>query len=265
MVADLSMATRVERSADGSFSFVIPAGWAQGRGAFGGVVLGALARAMIESEADDARTLRAITGELAGPVMVGEARIEVSVLRRGSGLSSLTAVLSQGGEALARASAVLAKTRDVGVSFQEPVPPQHVLYTDVPVAPVGPPWAPEFTQFFEFRALGPPPFSGAAEAAASGWVRPISVSTWGAPEVIALADAWWPAFFAMGSAPRPVGTVAFALHHFTPKVPLGPGEAALYRARDFGGGDGFVAELRELWTPRGELLAVNQQTFAIIK
>ena len=77
----------------GTFTLDVPDGWQQGRGAFGGLVLGALARASIMSEPDVSRTLRSLTGELPGAVPVGRSTIAVETLRRGSGASTLHARL----------------------------------------------------------------------------------------------------------------------------------------------------------------------------
>ncbi|HEU4408007.1 MAG TPA: acyl-CoA thioesterase domain-containing protein [Polyangiaceae bacterium] len=62
----------------------MPEGWQQGRGAFGGLVPGALTRAMAASEPEPARALRSLSAELLGPVPPGPADVGVEVLRRGS-------------------------------------------------------------------------------------------------------------------------------------------------------------------------------------
>ena len=59
------LATSLERLSDQTFSAIIPDGWQQGRGAFGGLVLGLLTRAMQAAEPDAQRTLRTLLGDLA--------------------------------------------------------------------------------------------------------------------------------------------------------------------------------------------------------
>jgi hypothetical protein len=82
---------------------------------------------------------------------------------------------------------------------------------------------------------------------------------------VALADAWWPAGIATEAGPRPIGTIAFTLQMFAPREPLDPGEPLFHRARALAAQGGFVVEQRELWTSRGELVALNQQTFVWIR
>ncbi|HSN33980.1 MAG TPA: acyl-CoA thioesterase domain-containing protein, partial [Ideonella sp.] len=89
----------------------IPEGWQQGRGAFGGLVLGVLCRAMEAAEPE--RATRTLTGDLCGPVLPGAAEIEVVELRRGSNQTNLRATLTQQGAVLATATAVLSKPRAV--------------------------------------------------------------------------------------------------------------------------------------------------------
>jgi acyl-CoA thioesterase len=60
---------------------------------------------------------------------------------------------------------------------------------------------------------------------------------------------------------RPMATIAFTIDF------LGePGDGPwLYRGTAPVCGDGYFLETRELWTASGQLVALNHQTFAIIK
>ncbi len=252
-----------------SYTLHVADGWQQGRGAFGGLVLGALARAIETSEGAGSRRLRSLTGELPGPVPVGESAIHVAALRRGSGMSTWHARLERGGEVLAAATAVLGKSRVpelARASSRKRVTPP---WQEVPVAPVGPPLAPAFTQHFELRPTGPLPFSGASgELRCEGFVRvrpDLAPARLGAAELIALADTYWPTFLAGEPGPRPAATVSFALQVLQDPAELDPAIPLFHQARELGHADGFVCELRELFTPEGALVAVNLQTFAIIK
>ena len=86
-------------------SLDVPAGWAQGRGAYGGYVVGTLIREIEKVVADPARKVRSVTAELPGPVLPGAAGITVDVLRAGSSVSTVRAQLAQGGEVAAVISA----------------------------------------------------------------------------------------------------------------------------------------------------------------
>lgn len=263
-LAEAITPTRVDER---RFAFTVHPGWAQGRGAFGGIVLGAMVRAIEAVEPERERRLRSLTGELVGPTLVGEHELEVIELRRGSGVSSWHARLSQQGAITAIATAVLGKTREIGdrtwaPTDREPLPP----WTEVDALPNPNPLAPEFSQHFEYRLTGPWPFSGAPAPVCSGWVRPRSApATIGAAEVVAIADAWWPAVFSTERAPRPIATIAFTLQCMLGDRTLPGDRPLLHRAHAPAAGDGYFVEHRELWTASGELVAMNQQTFAWIK
>lgn len=135
----------------------------------------------------------------------------------------------------------------------------------MPALDVRPPAGPAFARFFEYRPTGPPIFGGGDEAAASGWVRPRhQLEAWGAPEIVALADAWWPASYAIETAPRPAATLSYALELVWDGAPLPADRPLFYRARAVAARAGFVVEMRELWTPEGPAIAFNQQTFVMI-
>lgn len=261
---DLAKVTTPVRTGDRSFELDVPPGWAQGRGAFGGLVLGALARAIESCEPDADRTMRSINGEIFGPVVPGRAAIEVIELRRGNGVSTFEALLRQGGDALARATVVLGKRRDVDRTWtptlREPPPP----FADVVPVPVDLPFVPEFSRNFEYRITGPMPFSSGREPDAAGWISPRVPVPIGAVELIALADAWWPAAFSTQNAPRPVATISFALQSLLGDRVL-PSTPLFHRARAVVSREGYFAEHRELWTKDGELVALNDQTFVWIK
>ncbi|HEX2574589.1 MAG TPA: thioesterase family protein [Polyangia bacterium] len=265
-IEDFTAATALERLAPGRFRLLVPDGWQQGRGAFGGLVLGVLARAMERCETESKRTLRSLTGEIAGPVLPGEAVIEVTEVRRGSGVSTWSAMLVQGGEALARATAVLGRSREVEHEWAPERPPELARpWGEVDVALVTPPLAPTFTRFMEYRITGPLPMSG-TEPVAAGWVRfrrPPAVL--GAAEIVALADAWWPATFTVERAPRPVATIAFTLQLMAPAAGLAGDRPLYHRARTVAAHEGFLVEFRELWTEDGALAALNQQTIVCIR
>src|SRR5437879_5846273 len=88
--------TAVERGGPaGVFRFDVPEGWQQGRGAFGGLVVAALARALEAFEPAPDRPLRTLNAELCGPALPGPSEIRVEAIRRGSGVTTLAARLVQ--------------------------------------------------------------------------------------------------------------------------------------------------------------------------
>jgi hypothetical protein len=247
-------------TADGETTWQVPDGWQQGRGAFGGLTLAALAKAAGATVPPD-RALRTITAEIPSAVVVGPARVKVTSLREGHSLSTVAAHAVQSGEVVAHAVLSFGKTRDVGFD-RGPAPPTIPAFAQAGVGHLGT-VAPAFAQHFEYRIVDGFPFSG-GEAFTEGWVRlrdPGDVPPWIA--LVTMVDAWFPSVFPSLATPRPFGTISFAAHLFDHG--WRPTEPLFNRSRLVASQQGYFAELRELFSERGELCAINQQTMAIIK
>jgi hypothetical protein len=262
----LEQATRPRPRAAGGFDLDIPDGWQQGRGAFGGLTIASLVRAIELSAESPDRTLRSLTAELPAPVMVGLAEIHVEPVRIGSGQSTMTARLVQDGEVRAVAVAILARPRAPGAAtFCELERPALRPWQDMP-APAKLPGAPTFTQHFEYRTDGPFPYTSGKEARVQGWIRARNAGALGSGAYLAaMADTFWPATFTRAAAPFAVGTVAFTLQVVGTAERLDPAVPLAYRAHVWVQSEGWFVEQRELWSDDGRLLALNQQTFAVIK
>lgn len=259
-------ASAVHRSGDTTFSVEIPDGWQQGRGAFGGLVLATLLRAIEAIEPDRARVVRTLLGDIAGPVQPGPAELSVTVLRRGANQSNLRVDLRQAGEILAFASSVLSTARKPGLPnfrprIDAPPAPETALYV-----PADAPGRPIFLRHFEQHVTGPLPWSGAKVPETAGWIRlgePPSVVD--APLLVAYLDAYWPAFYSVAEGPRPMATISFTAEILCDPSKLDPKAPLFYRARTIAEHEGFQLEERMLYDANGELLAANQQTFCVIK
>jgi acyl-CoA thioesterase len=195
--------------------------------------------------------------------MSGPAKVLVRTLRAGSGLSTLSAHVEQGGEVVAHAVLSFGKTRVQDFDRTDVVRPSPPPFAGVPVAPIA--FAgPEFAQHLEYRLVRGLPFAGEKEPVTEGWVRllePGNVPP--AIALVALTDAWFPSAMPVIAGPRPFGTISFAAHFFERDWSLE--EPLFHRSRLYGSQQGYFVELREIFTPRGELCAVNQQTMAVIK
>ncbi|RYE92758.1 MAG: thioesterase family protein, partial [Myxococcales bacterium] len=210
--------------------------------------------------------LRSLTAEIVGPVQVGPALIEVEMLRQGNAVSTLRAVLRQGGEVLAHAVAVLGAARPGAPGWQRLPPPPLSPWGEVEALPVDTSFAPVFTRHFEFRSVGPFPFMEASEPVASGWIRPRAPATRRDDAYLtALADAWWLAGAATFAGPRPFATIAFSLELLAPLDGLDPEVPLFHRAVAPAASEGYVSEYRELWGHDGRLLALNHQVMVVIK
>lgn len=251
---------------DHTTTIEVPPGWRQGRGAFGGLVVAELVRAMEAVVGDPARATRSVTAELYGPVAAGPATIAARVLRAGKHVSTVRAELSQGGASQAHAVAILAEARGAGdmPRWNELAPPALPPWRDVAPLPMAGPF-PEFAVNFEYRLVdGIPATNAGAAARCLGWVRAREPDRRDAGAIAALCDAWWPVALVRFAAMRPIATIAFTLDLCGSLAGLDPTVPLAYRATAPVCGDGYFLETRELWTADGQLVAVNQQTFAII-
>ncbi len=257
-------ASGVAPNGDFSFTADFPDGWQQGRGAFGGLVLATLLRAMESCEPDRARRVRVLTGDLCGPVPPGASTIAVRVLRRGHHQSNLHAELSRDGDVLALASAIFGSARvpdlRVDVAGAAPAAPD---WQSVPPIDLGS-FGPRFAQHYEHRNLGPLPGSLGQSAETLGFIREREpLARFDAPALIGRLDAWWPALFSVGTM-RPMATVSFTAELFCDAERLAPEQPLLHRARVVALREGYFLEERELWSG-GQVVALNQQTFSVIK
>jgi acyl-CoA thioesterase len=248
------------------FDVTVPDGWQQGAGAFGGFVLAVLVRAI--EACVPGRALRSLTAEIPAPVRVGGATVSVEVLRTGQSVTVVAARLVQNGELHAHAVAVLGAPRALegAVDHVELVRPTTAGWRDVPAIPPDLPNVPVFARHFEFRLLDGAPFSGRARSGATGWIRlrePGPVKD--AALVVAHVDAWWPAEFSRMTAPRPMVTSAFSMQVVGGAAAWKTDAPLLHTSRTLAVRDGYVTEMRELWTETGELVGLNEQTMVIVK
>jgi Acyl-CoA thioesterase N-terminal domain/Acyl-CoA thioesterase C-terminal domain len=266
MLVDFELASAIRRADPGSFEAMVPEGWQQGRGAFGGLVYGILARAMEAELGDPARRLQTLSGDIAGPVLPGAVTIQAEVLRRGAKQSNAQARLVQEGRVLAVASGVFCAPRRVEMPALRGVEsPDRTEWDQLPVLPVEPPLGPDFARAYEYRLAGPAPLSGSHDAETAGYIRERTLpSHRDAASVIALLDAWWPTLWSIVTEPRPVATTSFLAELLVDPARLDPAERLFHDARMAGQGDGLFVELRALWSG-DTCVAMNQQTFAVLR
>lgn len=242
----------------------VPDGWQQDRGAFGGLVMGILVRAMEETHGDAMRRLRTLTGAILAPVKAGATLCDVELLRVGRSVSTLDARLLQQGVTVARASASFGAAR-ANLRVLRPTPPGPPQEAEVEPVEVGPPLGPVFGQHYVYRPLPPFPFAGGTEACSEGFIRarhpPPQLDV---AHLMGLLDAWWPAQFAIESAPRAMSTLAFSAQLVVDPARLDATRALRHRARVEAAAEGYVVELRELWQDH-QLVALNQQTFVVVR
>jgi acyl-CoA thioesterase len=258
-------ASAVTSSEPGHFSVEVPDGWQQGRGAYGGLVIAYLVRAIEQFEGAPDKPLRSLTAALGGPLQTGAANIRVERLRAGSSVVTLAARIEQAGDVPAHAVAILGRARGNEPPTIDMTPPTAPSWREVAPAPPDVSFRPAFAQHFDVRPLPPAMFSG-GEPIALGWVRtrePVAAKD--AALVAALIDVWVPAELTRMSAWRPIATIAFSLQIVSGASVMAGDDPLLFRSRTLARSDGYLVEMRELWTASGQLVALNEQTIAIIK
>jgi Thioesterase-like superfamily len=258
--------------------WAVPDGWRQGRGAWGGYTITAMA-AHVEQLEDPARALRTLSAQIMEPVTVGEYLIEAQCLRQGSAMSTwAVSVMRPHDQVLVAQSQIITGTaRQVTISpdmndWGTAKMPAVTSADMTPIAPVGPPFAPEFTSQLEFRPISPLPTAGNV-ATSVGWIRLPSRTNagehWSGAELMGIIDGWWPASYTLMESMRPMATVAFSVHLLIDPRTIAPvnGERSplLHEASVSSAFGGFTSELRRLWTPDGRLVAENLQSIVVIK
>jgi len=251
-----------------TFRLEVDDGWQQGRGAYGGLVVGAMVRAAMQAVGDDSRRVRSVNAELLAPVPVGASLLEVETVRTSSALSVLRVVLraeaeGEGASPLYTATVLCARDREGTPAWDLAPPPSLPPVAPLPAMPPQPGVMPVFTQHFEYHPVGPAPYAG-TEPRAEGYVRPRDPgSRVDAAMLAALADCYWPAAFGRFEAPRPIATIAYALAIVDDR--LDPDARIYQRAVCNHVAGGYAHETRTIWSPDGRLLATNQQVIAIIR
>ena len=258
----------------------IPPGFRQGRGAWGGLIVGSFVDAAVNFIDHPEFSPRSLTSHLLGPVPAGPVTISVTMLRRGSNTATVSALMvareaDREGQAtgdpvvVADAVVVFGSARAADIDFTasrwQPQPPPGALergWRSVDVVGMPPGVAPEFLSQLVCRPVAGFPFSGIDSSETTGWVSPAEGVAADAVVLAALADAWWPASLVPIEGLRPAATLAFSLDIIgLPSTD----EPLLHCGRVIAASEGYVAEVRELWSPDGRLLTLNQQTMVIIR
>jgi hypothetical protein len=230
-------------------------------------VIAALVRSVIASEEDARRTVRSISVQMMGPALVGPHVIDTRLVRRGSSMSTWSALAHDHTGAVVTSMVAILGAPRAEVRTQEGlgwgtvsapvVPPADSLER----APSGPPY-PTFMQHFDFRPVTGMPFSG-EQAASDGWLRLVQSPSPSAVLLLALVDAWWPATLSILAEMPPMATVNFTANLVVDPATVRPGEPLLHQSFVTAAADGFASEHRRLWTPDGRLAVDNLQTIVI--
>ncbi|MDB5215864.1 MAG: thioesterase-like protein [Myxococcaceae bacterium] len=283
MTTPYALARQLTKDDRGVRNGLVDPSWHQGRGAFGGLLaamtLAAMAedlkRSAIPDGANDAERIpRSLTVHFCAPAS-GAIALTTEIVRVGSRVAHATARIANEKGVTTIASASFCKDRpraDGGDRYLVATMPVVESAANVPeLRLAGVPGIAEFFQHVDARFCGPiTPFSSAKEARLAAWVRLREPALLDAPLAALLLDSLPPAVTATFGMPRPVASVDFTIHFFS-RFAGAPGaltiandEHQLVTIRSRWADDGYTEELRELWSPRGELLAQCRQLIALL-
>lgn len=211
--------------------------------------------------------MRTISVQMVAPAVVGPHLIETRIVRRGSAMSTWSAVLvTPSGDVVASMVAITGGARQAvrtqdgsewGTTVAPGVPPSESLQ---PV-PSGPPF-PVFTRHLDMRPVSGVPFAG-GPAASVGWLRLLTQPTPSAAVLLALVDAWWPASLPMLAEMPRISTVNFTANLLVDPATVPAGEHLLHQSFVTAAADGFASEHRRLWTADRRLAVDNLQTMVV--
>ncbi len=250
----------------------VPPGWRQGRGAWGGLVVGQIITAAEQLGAG--LPVRSEHVSILGPVMAGPVSVEVNPLRVGVATRAVEVTLRRGDEVDTRATVVFGADR-----APTPLSSVPVQRTSPPPARtgdfliLGPPLAPEFCEQLRFAPVQGLPYGEVPDLVTTGWVSlPPDSDDPLTPAIIgALSDAWWTATltgFGPGDAqagPPPLATLDFMVTFPTPPGTADWSVGLWHEGRVIAGEGGYLTEERDLWTADGVLVAHNTQVVAVGK
>lgn len=247
---------------------VLDASWHQGRGAFGGLLAAMTLGAMTEDVNDAERIPRSLTVHFCGPAS-GEIGLTTEIVRVGSRVAHATARIANEKGVTTFASASFCKDRSAPEPYLHAAMPDVAPATSVPeLCLASVPGIAEFFQHVDVRFCGPIlPFSSASDARIAAWVRLREPASLDAPLAAFLLDCLPPAITATFGAPRPLASVDFTIHFFSRfagAAATATDEHHLVAIRSRWAADGYTEELRELWSPRGELLGQCRQLIALL-
>ena len=241
----------------------IPEGWMQGRACFGGLVAALLYR-RLESAIQD-RAPRALTISFVGPVVAGEAQLQMEVFREGKSVTQAECRLLQQGQVAAVMLASFGRARESSIAVPGPAMPAITAPDQATALPEVPGLTPEFVRHFDFRwSEGPLPYTAGEQGIIAGWVRFREPAGHSVAHLLALVDAWPPAIIGLFSRPAPSSSLTWTIELIQDVTPA---ESVTnpwwgYRADTDYAADGYAHTRATLWDAQGRPVAISRQTVA---
>ncbi|CAM4068294.1 putative acyl-CoA thioesterase II [Pseudomonas reidholzensis] len=256
--------TAVRQSAE---TVTVPADWAQGRAAFGGLMAAMVYEAM-RARLVDERPVRSLAITFVGPAAPDvPISFEVEVLREGKAVSTLLGRAVQAGQVvtLVQGSFGAGRPSAVEVHAQPPLE-MKPLDQAAPELPYIKGVTPEFMRHVALRwAIGGLPFSGNSSRHMGGWVRlrDVAEGPVDPAHLLALVDAWPPSVLPMLKQPAAGSTLTWTIEFVQPTPRLSTLDWCQYCVETEYARDGYGHASAALWTAEGELLALSRQTVTV--
>lgn len=239
----------------------LPAGWTQGRTAYGGLTAACALHAAHQCTDEVLGPLRSAQIGFVGPAQ-GQLRFVPSVLRAGRSVTSIGVDVHGEAGIAARVLLVFGHARSGNPAHDFSQPPPVRGPESYPALQPPPDLAPAFIANFELRpAAGALPLSGSDNPEQVVWVAHRDSDGVAADiALLAAADALPPAALAACRKPTPASTVTWSLDL------LGEAGATpwyLLRSASVHAGDGYSVQTMQAWDLDGRMLLRGRQCVAV--
>jgi acyl-CoA thioesterase len=241
--------------------YEVPAGWMQGRTAYGGLTTALSLHAARALTGED-RALRSGMVSFVGP-SAQQVHAEAELLRRGRNVSAVRTRLSSGQGVAVESVWTFADGRqsaldhEAGLKCPASPPPPDFVYT------LGHQGMPVFMRNFELLpAGGSMPFSG-GEPEQCFWVRHGDPAVWDHPlSLYAVADALAPAIVGQLTAPVPLSSMTWMIDLLVDEPRTERGWWLLRSVAEHGRA-GYSTQDMTIWNAAGEPVAKGRQMVAV--
>ena len=243
--------------------------WWVVNGPNGGVIAALMVRAAQHCLAED-RCVRTVTTHFVSAPKEGSVTIEVTVERQGkiAGFASLR--MLQQDRLIATSLVAVAEVDQVPHQWEQRNFPKLPALEDCWMMKTTPPLVPLHSRWDRRWGLGVPGQPDTSTVAggyeAGGWIRLSEPEPFDEALLAAMADAWVPAIMAHTDLAVHAPTL-----ELTVQIRADPRELVItsdnYCAavfRQLSGGEGFVDETGEIWSPDGQLLALSRQLAVLL-
>jgi len=236
----------------------IPPGWAQGRAAFGGLVVQSALKALRALE-PEGRPLRSVLTNFVGPALEGPIEAELRVLRSGRSVTHTQAIVMQEGSVRTVVIACFGGSRPTTLTLPSPAMPSVPGPEGLPPMPLMKGLIPDFLQNFDVRVLEGIPFTGSAIPRVRWWMRPSADTPIEESTLAGLFDLPPPPILPMATAPFPSSSLTWQLDVL--EAPKAEDEWWFYEGDTSFAGQGYADLNACLWARDGRMLARGRQLF----